>query len=370
MTTDSVNLNSAYERLESIRTAVSARVLASFEETVAAHEVIGPEIQPLIAVARSLLPGGKRLRAGFTAAGWCAFGGQFDAEEVVAAGAGVELFQAAALVHDDIIDDSHTRRGIEAAHLQLARLHQHHHLTGDGPRFGRAGAILLGDLLLVAAVREFDRALDGLGGNARGSASRIVTEMMAGVTLGQYLDIYAQSAQEVEDPAVVLDRAERVLRAKSARYSVEQPLCLGAAMAGGEAEDIRRCAAIGVPIGEAFQLRDDLLGVFGDPDVTGKPAADDLREGKRTVLVAIALERAVPEDATRLRAALGDAALSGQQVHALRSIITGTGAPAVVESMIRTRTDVGLGALEDAQLAPEAVAMVRTLAAAAVARSS
>ncbi len=365
-----MNLSSAPQRLDSIRTAVSARVLAGFEETVAAHEVIGPEIQPLTAVARSLLPGGKRLRAGFTAAGWRAFGGAIEAEEIVVAGAGVELFQVAALIHDDIIDDSRTRRGIDAAHLQLAQLHHRHQLTGDGRRFGDAGAILLGDLLLVAAIREFDRALDSLGTTARANASRIVTEMMAGVTLGQYLDIYAQAAPRDEDPALLLDRAERVLRAKSARYSVEQPLCLGVAMAGGDAQDIRRCSAIGLPIGEAFQLRDDLLGVFGDPEVTGKPAADDLREGKRTVLVAIALERAAPEDASRLRSALGNASLTGEQVHVLRSIISGTGAPAAVEDMIRTRTDVGLGALEDAQLAPEAVAMVRTLAAAAVARSS
>ncbi|UFU01628.1 polyprenyl synthetase family protein [Ruania suaedae] len=370
MTTEQPNEGSVQGRLESMRTAVSARVLASFDEVMRQHASIGAEIEPFGTVAGSLLPGGKRLRAGFALAGWTAFGGDEGDPAGIAAGAGVELFQMAALVHDDVIDDSLTRRGVAAAHQQLAELHRASGFTGNATRFGASGAILLGDLLLVAAVRELNRAVAGLDTGARARADHLVTDMMAGVTLGQYLDIHAQAAPWTDEPAVMLDRAERVLRAKAARYSVEQPLCLGAAMAGADASGLERCAAIGLPIGEAFQLRDDLLGVFGDEAVTGKPAADDLREGKRTVLVAIALERAPAAHAQRLRSWLGDPALTADQVEQLRELIRATGAVEAVEAMIGRRTEAGLAALEDAAIEPEAAALLHALAAAAVSRSA
>ncbi|SEE02938.1 polyprenyl synthetase family protein [Ruania alba] len=265
--------------LQHLRSAVSDRVRDSFAEVMDQHADVGPEITDLGAVATDLLDGGKRLRAAFAAAGWMAFGGPELDDRIVATGAGLELFQMAALVHDDVIDDSRTRRGRPAAHHQLAMRHDELKMMTDARRYGASSAVLLGDLLLVAAMRELDEALDALPDDERRSARRLVTDMMAGVTLGQYLDIYAQSAPWSDDPSVDLDRARRVLRAKAARYSVEQPLCLGATMAGAPPDGVESCSRIGLPIGEAFQLRDDLLGVFGDPALTGKPAGDDLREG-------------------------------------------------------------------------------------------
>ncbi|UFU04819.1 polyprenyl synthetase family protein [Ruania halotolerans] len=357
-------------RLDHLRAAVADRVLTSLTEVMAAHEEVGPEIGDLGTVAADMLAGGKRLRASFAAAGWMAFGGADLDDRIIAAGAGLELFQMAALVHDDVIDDSHTRRGRPAAHRQLATRHHQLSMVGDADRFGASAAVLLGDLLVVASTRELDDALDRLPDSERRSARRIVTDMMAGVTFGQYLDIYAQSAPWADDPTVDLDRARRVLRAKAARYSVEQPLCLGATMAGAPPAGVRACAEIGLPIGEAFQLRDDLLGVFGDPALTGKPAGDDLREGKRTVLIATTLQRAGTEAARELRHAIGNPELDADALTRAREIIVATGAPSAVEALIAERTSEGLAAIASAPLTKPAADALRALAAAAVSRTA
>src|SRR5699024_3350018 len=204
---------------------------------------------------------------------------------------------------------------------------------------------------------------------ARGRARSIMLAMMAEVTVGQYLDIYAQAAPWSEDPGVDLDRARRVIRAKSASYSVQQPLRLGAAMAGAEQSGLAACAAFGLPIGEAFQLRDDVLGVFGGPALTGKPAGDDLREGKRTVLVTSAMTRADQEQRSVLRTALGNPDLQSQDVDRVREILTATGAVREVEDLIEERVAEALQVLDDSPVSPRAAAVLRSLVQAAVGRT-
>lgn len=356
--------------LEALRDAVSARVLSSVAGLAGHFEPVGPEIAVQFDVASVLLARGKRLRAAFAAAGWRCAGGADLTGPIVRAGSGLELFQMAALVHDDLMDGSHTRRGLPAAHRQFAALHTELAMLGDAENFGAAGAILLGDLLLVAATADLNGALDEVAEAARLRGRAIVEEMMAEVTIGQYLDIYAQSAPWSDDPRVDLDRARRVIRAKSARYSVEHPLALGAAMAGADEAAISQYRAIGLPVGEAFQLRDDVLGVFGDPAVTGKPAGDDLREGKRTVLVTLAMTRAAGADVTLLRGALGRADLDADEVEEIRAILTRSGALAQVEQLIQDRTDAGFAAIDAAGLPHDAVDWLQHLARAAISRTA
>jgi geranylgeranyl diphosphate synthase type I len=194
--------------------------------------------------------------------------------------------------------------------------------------------------------------------------------MTAEVTLGQYLDIYAQAVPWDQDFEIERDRAERVVRAKSARYSVEHPVVLGAALAGGDERLLASLAAFGLPIGEAFQLRDDVLGVFGDPAVTGKPAGDDLREGKRTLLVALAVERARGRDRATLLEGIGNPALDAPGIARIRQILVETGAVAAVEEQIEERTRRGFGALESAAVPAPARAALTALATLAVRRES
>ncbi|MGO1317136.1 MAG: polyprenyl synthetase family protein, partial [Cellulomonadaceae bacterium] len=183
-------------------------------------------------------------------------------------------------------------------------------------------------------------------------------------------EILTQARPWPDDPAVMEDRARAVLRAKSARYSVEHPVSLGATLAGADEEALRRCRAFGLPLGEAFQLRDDVLGVFGDPAETGKPAGDDLREGKRTVLLAQAVRRGSAADRRTLHELVGSPGLAPEDVARLRDMIVRTGALAEVETLIAELTRQAEDTLADMLLEPAGADMLRRLGAAAVHRST
>jgi geranylgeranyl diphosphate synthase type I len=278
---------------------------------------------------------------------------------VIGVGAALELFQAAALFHDDVMDDSDTRRGRPAAHRVFAAMHREHGWSGSDRRFGDSAAILLGDLALVAAEREFTDAMAALGPSADRTqrvrrAQAVFDRMRTEVTVGQYLDLLAQALPWGTDPVADEQRAREVIRAKTARYSVEHPVLIGAVLAGADEEALAAASAFGLPLGEAFQLRDDLLGVFGDPATTGKPAGDDLREGKRTVLVARASAQAARTGDAGLTAALhdglGDPDLTEEACRALADRIAGSGAVEQVEGLIADLSDRAFSALAAAPL--------------------
>lgn len=293
-------------------------------------EDVSPDLGELMDCITGLLAGGKRLRPAFCYWGWRGAGAP-DGGEIVAAAAGLELFQAAALLHDDVMDDSDMRRGQPATHRRMANLHRGNGWTGDGERFGLSAAILAGDLCLAWS----DEMLTSSGlqpetlARGRGVFDLMRTQLMG----GQFLDVLEQVVTEADGGGTV-ERARRVIWFKSAKYTIEHPLLMGGALAGASPELMSSYSAFGLPLGEAFQLRDDVLGVFGDPIETGKPAGDDLREGKRTVLVARALERATPAQAAAVRRRLGDPHLDLDGVQTLRDIIVDTGALDAVETLI------------------------------------
>jgi geranylgeranyl diphosphate synthase, type I len=327
---------------------------------------VGTEMDELMAAATELLRGGKRLRPAFCYWGWRGAGGPdagADGEAIIAAATSLELFQAAALVHDDLMDDSDTRRGKPAAHRRFAALHHDQGWVGEPGAFGLAGAVLLGDLLLSWS----DELLMTCGlAPERLAGARVVFDTMRTQLMGgQYLDILEQvrGGESVQ-------RSQRVIRFKSAKYSVEAPLLLGGRLAGASPALLAAYSAYGLALGEAFQLRDDLLGVFGDPAQTGKPAGDDLREGKRTVLVATALERADKAQASVVRRLLGDPDLSAAGVDELRGIFIGTGARDAVEALIEQRSREALDALADSPVDPVARPVLEELVVVATARTA
>lgn len=360
---------------------VRARVdllLARHGDRLAADvAAVAPEAASLTDSIAALLSSGKRLRASFAYWSWRAHGGlpgSPDEDAVLRVGAALELFHGAALFHDDVIDDSDTRRGRPAAHREFAAAHRRAGLTGEADRYGASVAILLGDLALIASDAEFAAAVAAVA-PASGARARIVfDEMRTEVTVGQYLDLLAQSQPWDDDPDRVEARARQVIRSKSARYSVQHPLTLGAALAGAGDEALAACREIGLPLGEAFQLRDDLLGVFGDPAVTGKPAGDDLREGKRTVLVARALRLAGQAGDTTtvdlLRSRLGDPALSAAEAARMADAIASTGAPDEVEKLIDSLAGTALDLIERRDWPDEARSQLVTLARQSVDRRS
>jgi len=315
-----------------LRARVQAAVDAEISTQAAVLAEIGDDLTPLVSAVSALLRGGKRLRAAFLYWGYRAGGGP-DGEAVVRAATAMELFQAAALLHDDVMDDSDTRRGLPAAHRRLATEHTEHGWTGDGDRFGVAGAILAGDLCLAWTDELF--ATSGLPTAELERARPVFDRMRTQLMGGQFLDV-VESVRSWDGMPLTerVERAERVIRFKSAKYTVEHPLLIGASAGGADEDDLAALSRYGLDLGQAFQLRDDLLGVFGDPAATGKPAGDDLREGKRTVLVAHALAGADEHGRDLLESRLGDPDLDATTVDALRAVIVASGAVDAVEADI------------------------------------
>ena len=299
---------------------------------------ISEDLGPLTDSISSLLSGGKRLRAAFCFWGWRGAAGG-DGEDILRAATSLELLQACALIHDDVMDRSDTRRGQPAVHRRFAALHRGNGWLGDPQSFGTGAAILVGDLCLSWADELLYTC--GLPPADLRRAKPVYDAMRTELMSGQYLDLLEQSRGGGS-----VERALNVITYKSAKYTIERPLLLGGALASAPVELLKTYSEYGLPLGEAFQLRDDVLGVYGDPAETGKPAGDDLREGKRTVLIETTMQLATPAGAAHLRRHLGDPHLDESGIDALREIIESCGALGQVEQRIAARTQTALCALD------------------------
>ena len=351
--------------LDRLRGAVSAALEEFLDRQRATLAAMDDTLTPVVDEVAALAAGGKRLRPAFAYWGWRGARGT-DGEDdaaVLRAVAALEFVHASALVHDDVMDGAHTRRGRPATHVGFANRHAVADLGGDGDMFGTGAAILVGDLALVWSDELLRRS--GLSDAALGRARRIWDTMRTEVTAGQYLDLL-RAAGGLPGP----DGALTVARYKSAGYTVQRPLQLGAAIAGAGPHVLEACTAIGLPLGEAFQLRDDVLGVFGDPAVTGKSADDDLREGKQTLLIALAEHEADAAGRRLLTEVLGDASAGGEEFDALRRLIETTGARARVEERIAEQTARARAAIAAAPLSADARAALDALAIAATTRTA
>ena len=317
------------------------RILALLDaELVRWSEVDADLGEPLRALRDLVLAGGKRLRPAFCHWSFVGAGGDPSDARVADAGAALELLHTFALVHDDVMDGSEFRRGDPSTHRRFMEHHEALGWRSESRRFGEGAAILVGDLAFVYA--------DMLLGRVDDDSHRIFDELRVELCVGQYLDLVGTSSGS-SDAA----QAARIQRYKSGKYTVERPLHLGAALAGRLVELAGPLSAVGLPLGGAFQLRDDLLGVFGDEAVTGKPVGDDLREGKLTPLVAAAAGR-VDGPAADLLARIGQPELSGDEIAALQELLVESGARDEIELMIAALVDEALAALDRAAITGEA----------------
>ncbi|WP_141813180.1 polyprenyl synthetase family protein [Nocardia bhagyanarayanae] len=349
--------------------AVQDRLTEFFATRRPIVEPLGPVfVDAADALEMFVLRGGKRTRPAFAWTGWLGAGGDPDSDEasaVLAACSALELVQACALIHDDIIDSSRTRRRFPTVHVDFEQRHRERGLAGDAAQFGASIAILIGDLALAWADDLVHAA--GLDPAALARFAAVWALMRTEVLGGQVLDIHGEA---VGDESV--EAALRINRYKTAAYTVERPLHLGAAIADADPDLVAAYRTFGTDIGIAFQLRDDLLGVFGDPEVTGKPSGDDLREGKRTVLLAEALRRADatdPSAAHLLRTSIGTD-LGAEDVSRLRAVLTELGAVDDVEHRIADLTDRGLAAIDSSSATPAAKEQLRGMALAATRRTA
>jgi geranylgeranyl diphosphate synthase, type I len=324
---------------------------------------IGSELDPVSEhLERFLLDSGKRLRPIFAYVGFLG-AAKNPTPQMIAAFASLELVHVCALIHDDVMDGSDTRRGAPAIHKSFENLHRSKNLTGSAEQFGISAAILLGDLALIWSDQMLHNA--GLSDQQLINGLKIYDEMRVELMAGQYLDVYEQAlaSQSVE-------RALKVARFKSGKYTIERPLHFGAAIAGSHPSLEKLYSDYGIPLGEAFQLRDDLLGVFGDPSETGKPAGDDLREGKRTVLMALAMEKADASAKKLFNDLLGKADLTNDQIKDLQDEIIKSGAVEQVEEMIAQFTKEALLALTHSGLSAIGKNLLTAMASIATKRNT
>jgi geranylgeranyl diphosphate synthase type I len=318
-------------RLRTVIDAEDAR-WSSFDETLA---------DPFTAIRGLVLGGGKRLRPAFCHWGFVGAGGDPEHQQVVDAGAALELLHAFALFHDDVMDGSSTRRGEATVHT----VHEQRHggdWAGEARRYGEGVAILVGDLTFVYA--------DQLMRGASAPAWDIWNELRIELNIGQYLDIVGSAHRERR-----WVKAAQICRYKSGKYTIERPLHLGALLAAPERADelVGPLSAYGLPLGDAFQMRDDVLGVYGDTLITGKPVADDIREGKPTPLMALACAAATPSQAAVLDL-VGEPGLSDDEIAQVQQVIIDTGALAELEAHIVALTDEALASLDSMPIASEA----------------
>lgn len=349
---------------------IDTRLRDFFRKTSVDVQRISPDLVPLVEYSERFLTGGKRFRARFCFWGWRAISGLSPDDHpahtdhpIFDLASALEVFHAAALVHDDIMDNSDTRRGEPAAHRFFEAHHRDNTFAGDAIHYGNSTALLVGDLLLAWSDELLNQALLYLGpGPAADATRREYATMRSEVTLGQYLDIHEEAAWRHSPEATRFDRSLRVITYKSAKYSMEAPLRLGASLAGASPSQLDQLSAFGLPLGIAFQLRDDMLGVFGDPEVTGKPSGDDLREGKRTVLIALAEEKMSPSARSVFADMLGDRDLTDDQISIMQTTLHDTGAVDRVEAIIHESVDTAMAALKRATISPEAAAELERLA--------
>lgn len=344
--------------LRTIAARVEARVLDLLDAETARWGAIDPSLaEPLDAVRALVLAGGKRLRPVFCHWGFVAAGGDEDDRRVIDAGAAFELLQAFALIHDDVMDGSATRRGAPAVHRRFDRRHHAAGWSGESRRFGEGVAILAGDLALV-----YSDLLLPAPPAAPPELALLWHELRIELNVGQYLDLAGTATG-----GIGREGARRIARMKSGRYTIERPLQLGAVLAGRPAL-AEALSAYGDPLGEAFQLRDDVLGVYGEPERTGKPVGDDLREGKPTLLLAAAAERA---DAAgrRLLARVGSE-ITDAEVAELQDLLRTTGALDEVEAEIAALHARAVAALGPMDVPAPAAAALHELADFVVARAA
>lgn len=351
------------------RSAIGDRITAHLDGHVDELATIGAELDPLLATMRQLVGGGKRLRPAYVVWGAVAAGGwPADPTPLLDAAASLDLLHASALVHDDVMDSSDLRRGMPAAHRQFEALHTDHHWRGAADGFGRAGAILLGDLLLMWSVEMLHTA--GLPTAALARALPYVAAMRTEVTCGQFLDVVSQAQDPAsQDVADALDEANRVVQFKSASYTVQRPVQFGAVLGGADEALVEALAVYGSAVGRAFQFRDDLLDLFGEPDRTGKTIGDDLREGKRTVLIAHAWSRTTDAGRETLGQLFGRGDLGPGEIDTLRTLITDSGAVSEVETMINSLHDEAVTAVSGTTMTEEGRTALLALAEASVRRT-
>ena len=335
--------------------------VGDFVGTRCADDLSSAGVDVATDVLLEFVDGGKCVRSTFMYLGWLC--GADDDHGALRAAASFELLHAFALLQDDVMDGSALRRGRPAAHVRFAQWHRDRAMSGSADRFGEAAAVLLGDLCLVWAQQMLRES--GVDGSALSRAWPRYDAMRTELAVGQFADL-VNDAAEFPDWDQVLD----VLRRKSGNYTVRRPLEIGAAMAGCATGVMRPLSGYGEAVGAAFQLRDDVLGIFGAPEITGKPAGSDLSEHKATSVVVAAYRLADTPLRRQLTALMSTPQLDSSDIAQWRSLIVASGAVEWIERLIDSRLSQALELIDSEHMDPVVRTALADMAAACTARAA
>ncbi|ULE33189.1 polyprenyl synthetase family protein [Mycobacterium sp. IDR2000157661] len=324
----------------SLRRAVLSS-LGEFVSTRCADDLSAAGVDVAGDVLMAFVDGGKCVRSTFAYLGWLC--GADDDHGALRAAASFELLHAFALLQDDVMDGSVLRRGRPAAHVIFAQWHRDRVMSGSADRFGEAAAVLLGDLCLVWAQQMMRES--GLDNPALSRAWPRYDAMRTELAVGQFADLVNDAAGFPK-----WDQVLDVLRRKSGNYTVRRPLEIGAAMSGCAPGVLAPLSRYGEAVGEAFQLRDDVLGIFGAPEVTGKPTGSDLSEHKATSVVVAAYRLANATLRRQLTQLMSTPDLDSADIAQWRSLIVATGAVEWIEELIESRLNQALESIDSAAL--------------------
>ncbi|MBI2700795.1 MAG: polyprenyl synthetase family protein [Mycobacterium gordonae] len=329
----------AVDQFDDWRNSLRYAVLAEVEAFVGARctDTLGDcGVDAAGGVLLEFVKGGKCLRSTFMYLGWLC--GAPPSEAALSATASLELLHAFALLQDDVMDDSPSRRGLPAAHIQFEQWHTQRGLSGSSRRFGESAAVLLGDLCLIWAEQMLRDC--GLSRTQLQRAWPRYDAMRTELAVGQFADL----TLDIRKPPT-LDAVLNVARLKSGNYTVRRPLEIGAAMAGCSEHTLARLGEYGSAVGEAFQLRDDILGIFGSPGTTGKPNGGDLLERKATSLMVAAFELADTSTRRQFAELIDREHLTDADLEHWRALIFATGAVQRIEQLISDRVAIAQEAL-------------------------
>lgn len=353
--------NSVASEIANFRAEVSTALSTFISANAAELHLVSDDFDLVENELQTFLAGGKRLRPLFALAGFKSISVDIPDSAITAISA-LELIQASALIHDDLMDASATRRGRPTIHERFAGLHLSQNWQGDATSFGASSAILIGNLCLVWADKMLYES--GCSDDSITAAKEYFDKLRVEVMAGQFLDVIEQNRRSANIKAI-----QNIVTFKTSKYTVERPLHFGAALAGAPLQVIETLSNFAQPIGEAFQYRDDLLGAFGDPTITGKPVGDDFREGKRTLLVALFHERAEHADWMWFESILGKASISEDEVKQAQSLLIDSGVVAEVESKIETLYRGAQTVLENSDLSTNSKTLLSELSKSALYRT-
>lgn len=351
-----------------LRSGVGAR-LAEPWRYCTSKALTAAQLDGFSAPTIGLLSRGKRFRAIAAYMGWISAAGPLKADDIpdqlLDLGASLELFQASALVHDDIIDEAMKRRGLPSAQISFTTS-----FPMGGPRFGDSAAILWGDLLYAAANSYFSKSISTLSSENSQKACNFYVSMQAEVAYGQFLDLSAETREISPNLPPSREAAMEIIQHKTARYSVVIPLLLGAALRGVSDSLIEQLEGFATPLGVAYQLRDDDLGIFGDQELTGKPAGDDIRSGKRTAQLALAWEMTDDRGRDYLMRYWGAPDLTPPIIDNICAIITGSGARRAISDLMNEHLEQSQSFLDAMPCEPEVKRQLAAFGSALVNRAN